>query len=412
MPKRHISKIPFGVMLLMILLVVTLTVTGAQPAPRDGQGNPISDATLQDMGSIANTEGISVQAAVDQYGWHNPFSLAVADIRVVAADDFSGAAITGNEQAWIAFAGDTVPEAATDALAGFRDDYPNVTIEFRTGTSFTKREISAAMRAAYFKVYNSPEVQDATASFNSETLQVEIVANVGTDSPDPAVMEELVRKAKEGVSEEGGPDLLDVVGVTVQGVNHELGGVENASEHYGGERPETCTSGFTVVDDSGDRGVATAGHCNDSQTDDGDALTFETNHVGADGDFQWHTGVHDITNDFYSGSSNSLEVNKRTVAGTGVPTVGQVLCRNGRTSYQDCQNVRREDVCRSLVCGLAQMDEHRSAGGDSGGPVFSSRTAYGVHTGWMYDPRPTKREVWSRVDYMNWAIEVDVLTEE
>ena len=104
MPKRHISKIPFGVMLLLILLVVGLTLTEAQSTPRDGQGNPISDATLQDMGSIADTEGISVQAAVDQYGWHNAFSLAVANIREVAADDFSGAAIAGNEQAWIRLA--------------------------------------------------------------------------------------------------------------------------------------------------------------------------------------------------------------------------------------------------------------------------------------------------------------------
>ena len=227
MPKRHISKTPFGVMLLLILLVVGLTLTEAQSTPRDGQGNPISDATLQDMGSIADTEGISVQAAVDQYGWHNPFSLAVADIRVVAADDFSGAAITGSEQAWIGFANDTVPEAATNALAEFRNDYPNITIDFYTGTSFTNREISAALRAAYFKVYNSTEVQDATASFNSATRQIEIVANVGTDSPDPATMEELVRKAKEGVSESGGPALLDVIGVTVQGVNHELGGEEH-----------------------------------------------------------------------------------------------------------------------------------------------------------------------------------------
>ena len=229
LPNRHISKVPFGVMLLLILLVVGLTPTGAQPTLKDGQGNPISNATLQDMGSIAGAEGIFIQAAADQYGWHNPFSLAVADIRMIAGDDFSGAAITGSEQAWIAFSNDTVPEAATNALAGFRNDYPNITIEFHTGTSFTDREISAALRAAYFKVYNSTDVQDATASFNSATRRIEIVANVGTDSPDPATMEELVRKAKEGVSESGGPAMLDVIGVTVQGVNHELGGEERDS---------------------------------------------------------------------------------------------------------------------------------------------------------------------------------------
>ena len=235
MSNRHISKIPFGVMLLLILLVVGLTLTGPQPTTRDGQGNPISDATLQDMGSIADTEGISVQAVVDQYGWHNPFSRAVAEIRVVAVDEFSGAAITGSDQAWIAFANDTVPVAATNALAEFRNNYPNITIDFYTGTSFTNREINAALIAAYYKVYNSTEVQDATASFNSATRQIEIVANVGTDSPDPATMEELVRKAKEGVSESGGPALLDVIGVTVQGVNHELGGGDLVSERHGGE---------------------------------------------------------------------------------------------------------------------------------------------------------------------------------
>ena len=164
-----------------------------------------------------------------------------------------------------------------------------------------------------------------------------------------------------------------------------------------------------MVNDSGDRGISTAGHCNNSQRDDGDTLTFVEGHKGADGDFQWHTGVHDITNKFYSGSASSVEVNRRTVVGAGVPTVGQRLCRNGKTSNRDCQNVRVEDTCRSGVCGLAQMEQHLSAGGDSGGPVFSSNTAYGVHTGWMYDPRPTKQEVWSRVDYMNWAIDPKVV---
>ena len=146
-------------------------------------------------------------------------------------------------------------------------------------------------------------------------------------------------------------------------------------------------------------------------TDDGDTLTWENGHYGPHGDFQWHTGPEPVSNKFYSGNSYASEVHLRSVIGTNTPMYNQRLCRNGKISNRDCQRVRKVDMCAGSLCNLAQMYDHLSATGDSGGPVFSSYTAYGVHHDYVYDPHPTRREAWSRVSEIYDAIEVDILTE-
>ncbi len=77
---------------------------------------------------------------------------------------------------------------------------------------------------------------------------------------------------------------------------------------------------------------------------------------------------------YYSGNSSSTEVNRRDVSSVGSPVVGQSLCRNGKTSHKDCQEVRKLNVCDGSVCNLVEMGAHLSAGGDSGAPVFWGNT--------------------------------------
>ncbi len=191
-----------------------------------------------------------------------------------------------------------------------------------------------------------------------------------------------------------------------------IGIAESDTEHLGGEELWSCTSGFGTKTSSGVRGIATAGHCNNnSQTDDGDNLTFKAEHESTHGDFQWHTGPDAEGDDFYAGDLSVLETDRRDVSSIGSPVVGQALCRNGKTSYQDCQEVRKLNVCKGSICNLVQMGEHLSADGDSGGPVYWVYTAYGIHHGAMYDPWPFSREVFSRADRIDDALGINIATD-
>ncbi|MGA9596297.1 MAG: hypothetical protein WBV06_09075, partial [Acidimicrobiia bacterium] len=91
----------------------------------------ISDAEMQDLETLASQKGMSIQAAIDRYGWNDNFALAVAMIRGASPEAFAGAEIVDSDHAWIAFAG-----AATEAARGFIDTFSNshgaVSVEVRT----------------------------------------------------------------------------------------------------------------------------------------------------------------------------------------------------------------------------------------------------------------------------------------
>lgn len=85
------------------------------------------------------------------------------------------------------------------------------------------------------------------------------------------------------------------------------------------------------------------------------------------------------------------------------------MCKNGKTNHQQCQKVRKLGVCKSVYCNLVQMEARIAAGGDSGGPVFWSNTAYGLHHGPHFDPFPFERDLYSRADriddaFPGWSI--------
>ena len=67
--------------------------------------DPVSDAELQDLQSVADQTSISLQAAIDRYAWNDNFALAVAKIREASPAAFAGAEIVDTGHAWVAFAG-------------------------------------------------------------------------------------------------------------------------------------------------------------------------------------------------------------------------------------------------------------------------------------------------------------------
>ena len=259
-------------------------------------------------------------------------------------------------------------------------------------------------------MFETPEVRDAATSYDFETGQITTTVVLESTAPSSA-LDDLRVVASEKLIDAAGVDLDSITTSVIRSNSPVIGSNDSNSEHLGGEDITSCTTGFGTKTSSGVRGISTAGHCSNSQTDDGSSLTYKGGHEGTHGDFQWHTGPKTERDDFYSGNSSSTEVNRRDVSSVGSPVVGQSLCRNGVTSHKDCQDVRKVNVCAGGECNLVQMDADLSAGGDSGGSVFWNYTAYGLHKGEMYDPFwPFDRDIFSRADRIDNALNIFIAT--
>jgi hypothetical protein len=103
-------------------------------------GDPPNAAELEDLQTLADQRGVSLQEVVDRYGWNDNFALAVGEIRRVASAAFTGAEIVDATHAWVAFSG-AVPSQARQIVDEFTTHFPRVSIEVRTGSGFTEVEL-------------------------------------------------------------------------------------------------------------------------------------------------------------------------------------------------------------------------------------------------------------------------------
>lgn len=394
---------------LLIALAWTFAAVGQQGD--SGTDVAISDAEMEDLRAVASQFDMSLQEAIDRYAWNDNFALAVSAIREAAPEAFTGAEIVDANNAWVAFMG-SVPGSASDIISTFNDTYGDVSVEFRTSQGFTELELQAAIEAVHFAVYGETDVLHASTSFDFATGQINTVVVLKSTASD-SVLNDLKRIASTSLTSATRSDIVDSITTTVVKSDQQiLGGIDMNSQHLGGEVVGTCTSGFGTKNSSGVRGISTAGHCPNDLTDDGVSLTFKKEHEDDYGDFQWHTGSQTHSDDFYAGSSSSSEVNLRDVTSVGTPCVGMTLCRNGRVSNRDCQQVRKLDSCNGDACKLVQMGARQAAPGDSGGPVYWENTAYGLHQGWEYDPSwPFDRDLFSRADLIDEALDTSIATD-
>lgn len=152
-----------------------------------------------------------------------------------------------------------------------------------------------------------------------------------------------------------------------------------------------CTTGFTVIQVStGVKGSTTADHCDNMakynanlshsinyNSSGGYAVTVRNGWKGNNMDLQWQsvsTGTY--PNQFWDGSQYV------TVTGTIATSVGDYVCKFGRTTQRTCGTVEQYNVwvdgygyMTKVVASTAMNDF-----GDSGGPVFKGSLA----AGWVH----------------------------
>lgn len=164
---------------------------------------------------------------------------------------------------------------------------------------------------------------------------------------------------------------------------------------YGGRYLSTCTSGFTVTNAAGLRGITTAAHCGDAQSIDaaeggGTALTFQAQLYGSGNDWQWHTltgaTTPNLIVDSDAGTTRSITATKLWAN----INVGDFACKYGTRGGYHCGTVTNKNWCFTQSDGTTgckfvfvapnTSGEILSTGGDSGGPWFTGNTALGSHS--------------------------------
>lgn len=181
------------------------------PAPKIGDAP--NEAELDDLQFIATQKGISLQTAIERYGWRDNFSLAAAQIEEAVPAAFAGAEIVDDSNVWIAFKADA-PQAALDILRIFRSSHSGVSVQVRTNAGVTEGELSEAIPIVHYAIYGAPGVRDAVTTFDSETNQVESVVVLDSSASD-SVIEDLKAVAEAKLIEATRVDILDSISVVV-----------------------------------------------------------------------------------------------------------------------------------------------------------------------------------------------------
>jgi streptogrisin C len=380
------------------------------PNVAPAQWGSLDSAQLNDLATVAKQEGISLELAVEEYGWHESFSMLVNGIRQTYPDDFAGARIERNGDPWIAFRS-TAPEAAVVEVARFNDAiFGSRALEVRMieNRGFSERELDDRLLAAHYSALSETDLVDnASSGYDIATgvitVEVQLVAASDTEGERDEILQDIVLRNPKAF-----------LGVEVRAIDQVLGGA--TTNIFGGhylawsENGDlACTSGFGVKSGS-TRGLVTAGHCGDSLyyvLSGTDAhLVTQDQEEGPYGDVQWMTSSAYEADDFFSGP---YDTNLLDVSGTGYPTEGQELCRNGSASGKTCDHVYQLNHCFGGVCHLTLTNTNTSIPGDSGGPWYWGHTAYGVHQGrWFY--WFAVRSTFTPVVFLPYSIDVEIAT--
>jgi hypothetical protein len=147
---------------------------------------------------------------------------------------------------------------------------------------------------------------------------------------------------------------------------------KEVTDIFGGLALTTCTSGFSVKDSGGTKGITTAGHCSNDQWYNGVKLPFVSGTTGGVYDIQWHTAPgFTVRNLVFDGTYNRYIFSVKFRANQ---SVGEWVCKYGMTTGYACGTIATTSQDGVNV----RVDNMNVQGGDSGGPWFWSNTAYGT----------------------------------
>lgn len=336
----------------------------------------LTAAELVDLRLIAQSEGISLEQAIENDGWQGRFQDVADRLLQDYPDEFSGAARDG-DGAWFAFKG-AVP---VQAVRLARMLPVRVTLEGARG--FSELELQRATDSVTDQVDAQPEVEGTAVSYDIRSAKIKVAAEL---KPAMAGAMQTMRQFTPAVG---------LNGVTVEmAVTQEAASTEDKYIRGGGTLG-TCTSGFNLRYTKSPyyKRHGTAGHCGASaktrtyknHSGDGGSTTVTRiwSHQGSYGDIAYYNiGSKTATRTFYY----NWNAKRYATSQPGRPSNGTKVCHFGKTTGASCSTVDDNYInCQPSggikVYGLVKAKHYISAGGDSGGPWYYGGRAYGIHYG-------------------------------
>lgn len=163
---------------------------------------------------------------------------------------------------------------------------------------------------------------------------------------------------------------------------------EDHAEIYAGLSLSTCTAGWSVKNKDGVLGIATSGHCGDSQKYSSVSLPFKSEAWGGACDVQWHgDSIYTAVPKFIQTAPQYV----KNVTGTrsrSAQVINEYVCKYGKTTGLTCGYIKSKTFSSSTqpngtatFIRVSNPGLTLSQGGDSGGPWFSATNAYGINKG-------------------------------
>jgi hypothetical protein len=267
-----------------------------------------------------------------------------------------------------------------------------VPVAFRTGAEATREEVIAAIRRHGAEIRKAhPSAQGMGLDPRTGALTVMIRGHDAARNGAETI--EMRLRALTGVPVR--VRVMDGAAANASGASVE-GGVRVAGADALSGRRNVCTTGF-VVTDGARTGIVTAAHCPDTLTyvdphDGGEVmLEFGGQWGWSYQDVQLHLSEAAQQPVFYADPKTPPRVltsqRRRESA-----RAGDAVCHRGVSSGYSCSFVELTDYAPpGELCGgpcdavWVTVAGPNCRGGDSGGPVFSGATAFGITKGATYD---------------------------
>lgn len=367
--------------LLMLVGLASISPASAQQSVQTREA-----ALAQDASEYARSYGVAQEEALRRLrAQHDSIGVTDAIVRLYR-DRLAGVSVQHRpDYRYVVFlTGDAPVPQMHIRLGGM-----SVPITFRTGAKASRDRVVWAI------TYHQAAIRAALSSPPSMGL-------------DPRTGELVVIVSNAIAAADGGSAALDAKLETLTGVPVQVRVIDrtdvNLGIHGGGRldgispddgKRYRCTSGFAVTD--GMRtGITTAAHCLDDITyydpqRRSQPLTF----IG-----QWGWGYHDVQIHaaaaperplIYSDSARTIERPVEMQRSKPSTRAGDFVCHRGESSGYSCAEIELVDFAPAGdLCGGACLPTWVTVagpnckGGDSGGPVFSGTTAFGVVKGASY----------------------------
>lgn len=179
------ARAKFAVALASVAAVFGLSVAVALGAPQftsDGASwklpatgdLEISDEEMFDLQTVADDEGISLDEAIERYGWQNAFALGVTELQEEFPGSFSSATMgSGGVGPSISFKG-----KAPEALATILGDLP-IDVRIIENVAWSEKELIEAGQAIHYAVQSFGGTYDVQTDIDAVSGTV----TVSTDAP-------------------------------------------------------------------------------------------------------------------------------------------------------------------------------------------------------------------------------------